>query len=279
VFRAVQRAVRSALVESSPIPEVSPDAWIGPAPVTSAPTPPPAVEVQVPLDLPREPVRASLEPREDVHPTWQDGKPHPHEEQQTVQEKLPPLRVVGQVGATYIVAEGPNGLYLIDQHAAHERILYEQMMEELNAGSVASQGLLSPLTVEMDPMDAAAVSENLDILNRLGFDVEHFGGNTFILRSIPSVLQKQDPRKSLLEVARGLLDGKNLVEKEREEALIRAVCKRAAIKGGQILSAQEMEALVRQLEQTKSPRTCPHGRPTVLVVSASTLEKMFGRRQ
>ena len=280
VFRVVQRSVREALVESSPIPEVAPDVWQGPdtfVPTRRETTPPPAVEVQIPLDLPREPVRAQITPQEDVSPKWQEGgRPRVPE---TQQEKLPPLRVVGQVGATYIVAEGPNGLYLIDQHAAHERILYEQMMAELGHGSVASQGLLSPVTVEMDPVDAAVVAENVPLLRKLGFDVEPFGGSTFILRSVPSILQKQDPRKSLLEVAHGLLEGKNLVEKEREEALIRAVCKRAAVKGGQILSEREMEALVRQLEQTKSPRTCPHGRPTVLVVSASTLEKMFGRRQ
>ncbi len=284
-FRAVQHAVRTALVENSPIPEIAPDVWES-KPVPSAeqailpPKPPPAVDVQIPLDLPRSGEETPLAPREpESPPRWNaPAEPSPRREKAETAEKLPPLRVVGQVAATYIVAEGPDGLYLIDQHAAHERILYEQMMQERAAGAIASQGLLQPVPVDIDPLDAAIVAENLNTLKRLGFDLEPFGENTFLLRGVPTVLQRQDPVQALAEVARGLSQGRNLVEKEREEALIRIVCKRAAVKGGQVLSQKEMEALVRQLEETRSPRTCPHGRPTVLVVSANSLEKLFGRR-
>ncbi len=285
VFRAVQHTVRTALVESSPIPEIAPDVWqTGGIPSAEqavvAPKPPPAVDVQLPMDLPTPKEEATLAPGESAQPPrWhapEELAKEPGERQPA--EKLPPLRVVGQVAATYIVAEGPDGLYLIDQHAAHERILYEQMMRERAGGSIASQGLLSPLSVDLDPLDAAVVAENLEVLRTLGFELEPFGGNAFLMRGVPTVLHKQDPAQALAEVARGLSQGRNLVEKEREEALIRIVCKRAAVKGGQVLSQKEMEALVRQLEETQSPRTCPHGRPTVLVVSANSLEKLFGRR-
>ncbi len=284
-FRAVQRTIRDALVENSPIPEIAPDVWKSEA-IPSAeqailpPKPPPAVDVQLPMDLPAGGTETPLVPREpESPPRWHEPETtERREEEAPASEKLPPLRVVGQVATTYIVAEGPDGLYLIDQHAAHERILYEQMMRERAAGAVASQGLLQPVSVDFDPLDVAVVAENLESLKKLGFELEPFGENTFLLRSVPTVLQKQDPAQALAEVARGLAQGKNLVEKEREEALIRIVCKRAAVKGGQVLSYKEMEALVRQLENTRSPRTCPHGRPTVLVVSANSLEKLFGRR-
>ncbi len=285
VFRAVQHTVRAALVESSPIPEIAPDVWqTGKIPSAEqaivAPKAPPAVEVQLPMDLPTPKEETPLAPNESAQPPRWRAPEEPGKEpgERQPAEKLPPLRVVGQVAATYIVAEGPDGLYLIDQHAAHERILYEQMMRERAGGAIASQGLLSPLSVDLDPLDAAVVAENLEVLRMLGFELELFGGNAFLLRGVPTVLHKQDPAQALAEVARGLSQGRNLVEKEREEALIRIVCKRAAVKGGQVLSQKEMEALVRQLEETLSPRTCPHGRPTVLVVSANSLEKLFGRR-
>jgi DNA mismatch repair protein MutL len=285
VFRTVQKSVWEVLVESSPIPEIAPDVWKSET-IPSAeqailpPKPPPAVDVQIPMDLPTPREETPLAPRGvESPPRWHaPEESERRQEEASPAEKLPPLRVVGQVAATYIVAEGPDGLYLIDQHAAHERILYEQMMQERATGAIVSQGLLQPVLVDIDPLDAASVAENLSSLRRLGFDLEPFGENSFLLRGVPTVLQKQDPVQALAEVARELSRGRNLVEKEREEALIRIVCKRAAVKGGQVLSQKEMVALVRQLEETRSPRTCPHGRPTVLVVSANSLEKLFGRR-
>jgi DNA mismatch repair protein MutL len=194
--------------------------------------------------------------------------------------KLPPLRVVGQVGAIYIVAEGPEGLFLIDQHAAHERILYEKMMEQrygLSGGEVAQQQLLEPLTLHVGHALAGQVADQLPELLRVGFGVEAFGSDTFLVRAVPSVLAGEDPLRTLEEIVAGLGDRRNLVGEELEARLVKMVCKRAAIKAGQPLSVIEMQELVRQLEECQSPRTCPHGRPTMIQLSAGELEKAFGR--
>jgi DNA mismatch repair protein MutL len=192
--------------------------------------------------------------------------------------RLPLLRVVGQVGQTYVVAEGPQGMYLIDQHAAHERVLYEQMMAQHAQRDVASQALLEPLVLDLDPLLAGVLGEHLAALNRLGFQFEPFGGSSFLLRAVASVLVVPDIQAALVDILELLRQGDDPLADQAEERLIAAVCKRAAIKAGQTLSIEEMQELVRQLEQCESPRTCPHGRPTVLHFSVEQLEKEFGRR-
>jgi len=193
---------------------------------------------------------------------------------------LPPLRVVGQAGSMYIIAEGPEGLYLIDQHAAHERILYEKFMEQgygTGDGEIARQQLLEPLPLHMGAELTGQVVEHLDGLNRIGFEIEAFGGDTFLVRAVPAVLSGQDPLRTVDEIVRSLADRRNLVGEELEARLVKMVCKRAAIKAGQQLSDIEMRELIRQLEECQSPRTCPHGRPTMIQLSAGELEKAFGR--
>jgi DNA mismatch repair protein MutL len=194
--------------------------------------------------------------------------------------QLPPLRVVGQVGATYIVAEGPEGMFLIDQHAAHERILYEKYLAQRYGtveGEVARQHLLEPLTLHVGTRLAGLVAGHLTELQHLGFAVEPFGGDTFLVRAAPAALAGEDPLRVLEEIASSLAERRNLVGEELEDALVKMVCKRAAIKAGQLLSDLEMRELVRQLEECQSPRTCPHGRPTVIQLAAVELEKAFGR--
>jgi DNA mismatch repair protein MutL len=190
--------------------------------------------------------------------------------------RLPPLRVVGQVGALYIVAEGPEGVYLIDQHAAHERILYERMLAQRATGA-PRQHMLEPLTLHIGHTVTGLVADHLDELNRLGFDVEPFGGDTYLVRAVPAVLSGQDPLRVLEEMVTALATQRNLVGETQEDRLVKLICKRAAIKAGQLLSPLEMQELVRQLEQCQAPRTCPHGRPTMLQLSAGELEKAFGR--
>jgi DNA mismatch repair protein MutL len=192
--------------------------------------------------------------------------------------RLPLLRVVGQVGQTYVVAEGPQGMYLIDQHAAHERVLYEQMMAQHARRDVTSQALLEPLVLDLDPLLAGVLDEHLGALNQLGFQFEPFGGASFLLRAVASVLVVPDIQAALVDILELLRQGDDPLADQAEERLIAAVCKRAAIKAGQTLSLEEMQELVRRLEQCESPRTCPHGRPTVLHFSVEQLEKEFGRR-
>jgi len=192
--------------------------------------------------------------------------------------RLPLLRVVGQVGQTYIVAEGPQGMYLIDQHAAHERVLYEQMVEAHRQHAVTSQTLLEPLILDLDPLLAGILAQYMALLDDVGFGVEPFGGNAYLLRRVPSLLSASDIRSAVVDILELLRVGSDPVALRAEERLIAAVCKRSAVKAGQTLSQEEMQPLVRQLEQCESPRTCPHGRPTLLHFSVEQLEKGFSRR-
>jgi DNA mismatch repair protein MutL len=169
-------------------------------------------------------------------------------------------------------------MYLIDQHAAHERVLYEQMVAEHKQKAVASQTLLEPLPLDLDPMLAGQLSEHLSFLNEVGFTVEPFGGTSYLARAVPSILVVSDVRAALVDILELLRQGDDPLAAKAEERLIAAVCKRAAIKAGQTLTSEEMQQLIRQLEQCESPRTCPHGRPTVLHFSVEQLEKEFGRR-
>jgi DNA mismatch repair protein MutL len=146
-----------------------------------------------------------------------------------------------------------------------------------NQTGVARQHLLQPLTLHVGARLTGQVAAHLNALNHIGFEVEAFGGDTFLVRAVPAVLAGEDPLRTLEEIVTTLSERRNLVGEEIEAALVKMVCKRAAIKAGQLLSDLEMQELVRQLELCQSPRTCPHGRPTMIQLSATELEKAFGR--
>jgi len=188
--------------------------------------------------------------------------------------RLPVLRVLGQVGGTYIVAEGPDGVYLIDQHAAHERVLYERARAQQEKDSPAMQGLVEPVVVELSPERTVLLEDGREALEGLGFQVEPFGGSAYMLRAVPSALAGRDYRMVLDD----LLD--RLAEEPGDDwrdRVAKALACRGAIKAGQGLTSEEMLELVRQLEATASPQTCPHGRPTMVHLSASQLQRHFGR--
>ncbi|HEY43218.1 MAG TPA: DNA mismatch repair endonuclease MutL [Anaerolineae bacterium] len=191
---------------------------------------------------------------------------------------LPLLRAVGQIGAAYLVAEGPDGLYLIDQHAAHERVLFEALMEARTQGEVDSQTLMEPVTVEFTPMQATILEENLEVLKRLGFEVEPFGQRTYRLRALPVLLTGIVPEQALRSVVEDFEEDETPLMSETEARLAARVCKRASVKAGQVLSLTEQQQLLRDLEGCQSPRTCPHGRPTMIHLSVEALERQFGRR-
>ena len=190
---------------------------------------------------------------------------------------MPLLRVVGQLGTMYIVAEGPDGMYLIDQHAAHERILYELMYATHAQQRLAVQPLLEPLVLDLSPEQAGVVGGALDTLAEWGLAIEPFGSGSYLLRSLPAVLNDQNPQSAAAEIIDGLAQGQDVVGGTLEARLVTSICKRAAIKGGKVLSLAEMQAMVRQLEECTSPRTCPHGRPTMIHLSAGELARQFGR--
>jgi DNA mismatch repair protein MutL len=190
---------------------------------------------------------------------------------------MPLLRLVGQIGLTYLVAEGPDGLYLIDQHAAHERVLFEKFMQQ-RADTIPSQALLEPVAVEFPPAAARLLEDQLSIIQNLGFQVELFGQGTFLVRAIPTLLANLDPAAALRVLVEDFEGDETPLEAEVEAKIIARVCKRAAVKAGQALSPDEQLALLRDLESCQSPRTCPHGRPTMIHLSVDLLERQFGRK-
>ncbi len=191
---------------------------------------------------------------------------------------LPLLRLVGQVASTYLIAEGPDGLYLIDQHAAHERVLFDQLMAQFNAKSIPSQALLDPVTLELTPEKSGILEQQLEALTNLGFEIEPFGPNTFVIRSIPIVVDKSDPRLAVEAVVTAFEEDETPLMAEVEARVAARVCKRMAVKAGQILSEAEQRNLLLNLESSQSPRTCPHGRPTMIHLSVNLLERQFGRQ-
>ena len=194
----------------------------------------------------------------------------------TPQEALPALRVVGQVRLTYIVAEGPDGMYLLDQHAAHERVLFDRIVRNASDRSPESQPLLSPMTVELTPSQTEVFHNNLAFLASYGFEVEPFGENSYLLRAVPSVMTSQNPAQSLVDILdmvafEGLL-------RQHDDILAASIACHSAIRAGKALTEPEMRALLEELEVTDNPHTCPHGRPTLIHFSEYQMDREFGRR-
>lgn len=190
--------------------------------------------------------------------------------------RLPPLRIVGQVGQNYIIAEAPDGMYLIDQHAAHERINYERFMSLRGRGAIERQGLLLAQTVELPPAAQQLLLEHADALVEWGFEIEDFGIGLRV-RSVPAGMREADLATALLEVADHLAGrGGSTPDDWREAMLITLAC-HSSIRAGQTLSLLEMRELIEQLERCESPRTCPHGRPTMILLTTTQLERQFGR--
>ena len=176
------------------------------------------------------------------------------------------------------MAEGPDGLYLIDQHAAHERVLFEKLMTQHEMKRVPSQSLLNPETVTVPPGAAKLLTEQLPVLKHFGFEVEEFGPNTFQVRAMPTLFMGSNPAFALRALVEDFEEDEAPLQNEIEAKLAARVCKRMAVKGGQALTNEEQRALLTDLEACDSPRTCPHGRPTMIHLSVDMLERQFGRR-
>ena len=188
---------------------------------------------------------------------------------------LPILRVVGQLASNYILAEGPEGLYLIDQHAAHERILFEKVLAQRSQQKIEIQGLLEPVNIELSPQQEEVLKKKGELLNEFGFSLEPFGARSYLLRAVPAIAKEGNPA----ETVRTLLDSIAAEEEQskQDEKIAQSLACHSAVKAGDSLTAEEMRELIKQLEQTKQPRTCPHGRPTMIHLSSRQLEKEFGR--
>ena len=190
-----------------------------------------------------------------------------------------PLRLVGVIGRLYVVLESDRGLVLLDQHAAHERVLFEQMMRRLEDSSAApSQRLLLPETVELPVRDAHFLRGQLPTLTRLGVGLSEFGERTFLLDALPPFVKAGDPRRFILTLVDELKAAGQAVNTLRlgEQTVAKTVC-RHAVKAHDPLARPELENLVEDLRHCAMPYTCPHGRPTLIEMNFRELEKKFGR--
>jgi DNA mismatch repair protein MutL len=258
IFNGVQRATRRALLAHTPVPGIG---------ISSAEFPEPG------YDFTR--TSNTWGPVEqDIHQTKFSLEPNQEPKEGA---EVPLLRLVGQIAAAYLVAEGPDGLYLIDQHAAHERVLFERLMEE-RVSAIASQALLQPVTVEFSAGEARMITDQLPILADLGFQVEEFGLNIYLVRAIPQILTGIEPTAALRVLVEDFEEDERPLQEEQEAIIIARICKRAAVKAGKTLSVEEQAALLHDLEKCQAPRTCPHGRPTMIHLSVDLLERQFGRR-
>jgi DNA mismatch repair protein MutL len=252
VVASLQKAVRSTLVELTPVPRIEevatgkrefpesqPGLWVVSAKLGSGVASRPTVSSETPLP----PAKA-----------------------------LPVLRVVGQLLTSYIVAEGPEGIYVIDQHAAHERILFERIKAKQQFQKLEVQTLLEPVPFEVSPKQSAILTTKLESLAEFGFAIEPFGERTFLVRTVPALLAD----RNWSEVLRDLLDSSGGQTDWVERVAVTMAC-HSAVRAGQVMTDQEMRAMIKELEQVSLPHSCPHGRPTMIYLSLNQLNSEFGR--
>ena len=189
-----------------------------------------------------------------------------------------PLRILGVIGKLYVVMESDRGLVLLDQHAAHERVLFEQMLNRVEHGEAPSQRLLLPETVELSPRDANFLRQIMPALTKLGVGLSEFGERTFLLDALPPFVKASSPKKFVVEVIDGLKAAGQEVNSWRlgEDVVAKTVC-RHAVKANDPLAQPELESLLEELRRCAMPYTCPHGRPTLIEMNFRELEKKFGR--
>jgi DNA mismatch repair protein MutL len=268
VFSFVQRAVRRALLAYAPVPSLPPTMlWGSPGSRETYSS----NSSQTGLDW-------SMAGDARQAETMEAGQPAGIEAGQSAFVRMPLLRLIGQIGASYLVAEGPDGLYLVDQHAAHERVMFEKLMLQHDKRNIPSQSLLEPVSVALPPAQAALLEGQLELLKGFGFQVEPFGPNTFQVRAMPALFSGSDAASALRSLVEDFEEDETPLQEELEARLAARVCKRMAVKAGQALSGEEQRALLADLETCDSPRTCPHGRPTMIHLSVDMLERQFGRK-
>lgn len=260
VYRAVQRAVHAALgtAHRNDLPSMflRPIDLTSPQASATLPIPQPAAWGRGPGDT--TPVTGLVSPGQ-VHVSG-----------------LPLLRVLGQVAGTYIIAEGSEGMYLIDQHAAHERVLYEKILDKLARQTVDRQPLLDPLVIELSPDDLAILERSADELHQIGFEVEAFSPNSVAIRTVPAIRRGIDIAERFRLILQELRDG-GVGDSWLDAVAISTAC-HTSIRAGQTLSLAEMRELIADLERSSQPRACGHGRPTMLHVTADDLARQFSRR-
>jgi DNA mismatch repair protein MutL len=273
-FGTVQRAVRQTLVADAPTRQMS--AWaLGSNEPNSSPGWMGALN--------QEAFVSSSGEQADLALSWLDGMESPHDRGEnmaashsdaTNDSLLPIMRVVGQVGASYIITEGPEGLFLIDQQAAHQRVLHEQLQAEWAEDKVTLQTLSTGTAVTLSAMQAELLNRFQQAVARVGLQVEAFGPNTFMVRAVPKIAASCDPARLLMAVVEELAQSKGVVE---EAGLVTAVCQTISLRAGQSLTQVQMQQLIHNLEKCSDPFTDPQGKPTFIYLSVAQLAREFGR--
>ena len=269
-FSTVQRAVRAVLVADSPVPQMAPptgNPW-GAAASTAG-------RATGPSFFPPSPFGGSRGQPGPAAPAgqasgWGNTGPRP---------SAGSLRVVGQVKLTYIVAESPEGMLLVDQHAAHERVVFDRLVRDWEGRTPQSQTLLDPAAVDLTPAQMEILKRHAELLAAYGFILEPFGDNSYVVRGVPAVLvdkRPQPPTEALVDVL-DMVGFEGLLRRQDDVVAASIAC-HSAIRAGKSLIEAEMQALLEQLEGADNPHTCPHGRPTMVHFSSYQMEREFGRR-
>ena len=262
VFSTVQRAVRAVLMADSPIPNLAP---------------PPESAYPAAVAPSFFPISAFGAARYGGGmPDYEGGLEGGQADARLPKLPAPPLKVVGQLKLTYIVAEGPAGMFLVDQHAAHERVLFDRIYEKTSEQEPQSQPLLELVSVDLSPAQGDTLKTHQEALENYGFQFEPFGDGSYLLRAVPAIFGEGDPAKALLDVL-DMTAFEGLV-RQKEDVTAASIACHGAIRAGKSLTEPEMVSLLEQLEATPNPHTCPHGRPTMVHFSSNHMEREFGRR-
>lgn len=262
--RAVARTLRRAVVGA--LERAAPAEWALPDEVE----PPSSARADDAPKAPTATLRERLLPPAEGAPP---SAPPAAGERRTQRETLPLLRVVGQLATTYVVAEGPDGMYLLDQHGAHERVVFDRLLARPAEDAV--QPLLAPVLVELDRAGAVTLEEHAPHLARLGLELEPFGDAACLVRAAPAGFGEGDMAGALIALLEQLADDRRLSD-PFDRAAATVAC-HASVRAGMALSLEEMRQLIDDLAATASPRTCPHGRPTLVYVRQDSLDRRFGR--
>ena len=261
-FSSVQHAVRGALLAASPVAE-------GEGLLSQAVAAPPSLQPELTFTTQEREQSPLPEPSPVASDEHEPLAPPPGA------SPLSRLRVLGQVANTYIVADGPDGMYLIDQHAAHESVLYYRLLRQWANSAPEVQPMLEPLAMGLTPQQMDALGEGRAVLERYGLLVEPFGDDTLLVRAVPVMARRVDAAKLVTEALDGFAARANGADTHLSAAA--SIACHSAVRAGQTLDHQEMTALGEALASEMNPQHCPHGRPTVIRVSTDVLGRQFGR--
>lgn len=267
LYEGVYSAVKSALEKSELIPEVKDDG-------VQRKIPAPYTRPNVPARTQHIPPRASsytpkIAPRQALIKETKE---------EIIFSKLPQMQIIGQIGNAYIVAESGESMYLIDQHAACERVNYEKLRKDRGGKSHEVQALLNPKIIELSQKDAVILNEKKELLKATGFDIEPYSDNSFSVRAIPVILGKEYSESNVTDVINDIIEVSKVTGIDKlKDSIIKMIACKASIKAGERLTDRQMVDILKELEMCDAPYTCPHGRPTIIEMTFKEIEKRFKR--